>query len=517
MTAALTAEERRSAGPKNGAQATATVALDALGAVSAHVASVPQGQGHRTVLAQVIAEELGLRPQDVSVVTELDTARDAWSIASGNYASRFAAAVCGAAHLAAKRLKERLTRMAAAQLNVPAGEIEFAAGQVRARANPGNAISFARLAASSHWAPATLPPDVAQAMRETVFWTPPELTAPSDDDRVNSSLCHGFIFDVCGLEVDAVTGAVRIDHYATMHDCGRILHPGMVAGQITGGFAQALGAALYEEYAYAADGTFLTGTFADYLVPTAMEVPVPQILHAETPSPFTPLGAKGVGEGNCMSTPVCIANAVADALNLDDVTLPLTPARLAAAIAPPEAEIPAMRGARPVPERALEGRGTVRVAAPREAVFHALLDPQHLAAIIPGCRHFVQVSDTHFRCEAALGVGAVQGRYRAELHLTELVPGASVTLTGSATGGLGWAAGSGKIAFADDVAGGTIVDYAYAVEIGGKAAAVGGRLLDGAARIAIRRFFDALAQRLGASTPLWRRTLGLLPWRGRAR
>ena len=127
-------------------------------------------------------------------------------------------------------------------------------------------------------------------------------------------MCHGFIFDICGVEIDRDTAAVRIDRYVTMHDCGRILHPGMVAGQVAGGFAHALGAALLEEHAYAADGSFLAGTLADYLVPTAMEVPAPLILHRETRSPFTPLGAKGVGEGNCMSTPVCIANAVADAL-----------------------------------------------------------------------------------------------------------------------------------------------------------------------------------------------------------
>ena len=112
-----------------------------------------------------------------------------------------------------------------------------------------------------------------------------------------------------------------------MHDCGRILHPGMVAGQITGGFAHAVGAALYEEFAYGPDGSFLTGTFADYLVPTTMETVTPVILHLETPSPFTPLGAKGVGEGNCMSTPVCIANAVADALGVAAIDLPLTPAK----------------------------------------------------------------------------------------------------------------------------------------------------------------------------------------------
>jgi len=175
-----------------------------------------------------------------------------------------------------------------------------------------------------------------QALRETVFWTPPELTPPTDADEVNSSLCHGFIFDFCGVEVDRITGAVRVDKYVTMHDCGRVLHPGMVAGQITGGFAQGVGAALYEEFAYSPEGAFLTGTFVDYLLPTTTEVPAPTILHVETLSPFTPLGAKGVGEGNCMSTPVCLANAVADALGIAAIDLPMTPSKLAAHIHPPE-------------------------------------------------------------------------------------------------------------------------------------------------------------------------------------
>ena len=211
-------------------------------------------------------------------------------------------------------------------------EIEFAGGRIRAKGNPDNALPFGRVAAAAHWAPGTLAED-DQAIRETVFWTPPQLTAPTEDDGINSSLCHGFIFDFCGVEVDRVTGAVRIDKYVTMHDCGRVLHPGMVAGQVTGGFAQAVGAALYEEYAYADDGSFISGTLADYLMPTTTEVPAPLILHFESPSPFTPLGAKGVGEGNCMSTPVCIANAVADALGVAEIDLPLTPAKLAALIA----------------------------------------------------------------------------------------------------------------------------------------------------------------------------------------
>jgi len=331
ITTVLTPEERRKAGPKNGAQATATVSLDPLGGVSVHAASVPQGQGHRTVLAQIVADALGLKPSDIRVVAEFDTAKDAWSIASGNYSSRFAAAVGGAAHLAAEKVKAKLARTAASQLNVAAQEIEFAGGQARARGNPDNAIPFSRLAAVSHWSPGLVAVE-DQALRETVFWTPPELTPPTEKDEINSSLCHGFIFDFCGVEVDRMTGAVRIDKYVTMHDCGRVLHPGMVAGQITGGFAQALGAALYEEFVYAPDGAFLSGTFADYLLPTTTEVPTPLILHIETPSPYTPLGAKGVGEGNCMSTPVCLANAVADALGLASINLPMTPAKLAAHI-----------------------------------------------------------------------------------------------------------------------------------------------------------------------------------------
>ena len=332
ITAALTPEERRRAGPKNGAQSTATVSLDPLGAVSVQVASTPQGQGHRTVLAQVTADALGLKPHDIRVTADVDTAKDGWSIASGNYSSRFAPAVAGAARIAALNLRERLARVAATQLNVSPADIVFAGGRVAARANPDNAVPFARVAAAGHWAPGTIDGELGQTIRETVFWTPPELTAPNEADEINSSLCHGFIFDFCGVEIDRISGAVRIDRYVTMHDCGRVLHPAMVAGQINGGFAQALGAALYEEYAYAPNGAFLTGTFAEYLVPTAMEVPEPVIFNHESPSPFTPLGAKGVGEGNCMSTPVCIANAIADALSLDTIDLPATPTKLAALI-----------------------------------------------------------------------------------------------------------------------------------------------------------------------------------------
>src|SRR5579863_8560043 len=341
ITTVLTPAERRKAGPKNGAQATATVAIDPLGSVSVHVASVPQGQGHRTVLSQVVADVFGLAPGDIRVNSEIDTAKDAWSIASGNYSSRFAAAVAGTAKLAADRMADRLRRIAASQLNTDIDDIAFIGGHVGSKRNPDNKISFSRIAALSHWSPAALPDGIGHTIRETVFWSPAELTAPDEADHVNSSLCHGFIFDFCGVEIDRTTLQTRIDRYVTMHDCGTILHPAMVDGQVRGGFAQAVGAALYEEYAYAEDGSFLTGTLADYLLPTTAEVPEPVILHMETPSPFTPLGAKGVGEGNCMSTPVCIANAVADAIGAKDLVLPLAPAKLAEIVRGAEPEQPA--------------------------------------------------------------------------------------------------------------------------------------------------------------------------------
>jgi 2-furoyl-CoA dehydrogenase large subunit len=498
ITAVLTPAERAKAGPKNGAQATATIALDPGGAVSVHVASVPQGQGHRTVVAQIVADAFGLKPSDIRVITEMDTAKDAWSIASGNYSSRFAPAVGGAVQLAAEKLGDKLKRSAAAQLNVAPEEVEFVAGKMRARGNADNALPFGRAAAASHWAPATVA-DEDQALRETVFWTPRELAAPTEADEVNSSLCHGFIFDFCGVEVDRVTGAVRVDKYVTMHDCGRILHPGMVAGQVTGGFAHALGAALYEEYAYGEDGNFLAGTFADYLVPTTMEVPTPLILHYESPSPFTPLGAKGVGEGNCMSTPVCVANAVADALGLMEVNLPLTPAKLAAHIHPEEGPPPARIAQSPKPKdgRALYGSGEAEIAAAPERIWQMLLDPATLAAIIPGADDVQKVSDTEFRADVTLGIGPVKGRYRAVITLSDLDPPRAVTLSGQATGLLGSGRGTGNIQLRPIDDNRTALTYDYDAEIGGKVASVGGRLLDGAARFVIRQFFEALSCQLG--------------------
>jgi 2-furoyl-CoA dehydrogenase large subunit len=332
ITTVLTAEQRAKAGPKNGAVSAATVSIDPLGGVSVSIASVPAGQGHRTVCAQVVADVFGLRPADVVINTEFDTQKDAWSVAEGNYSSRFAGAVAGTVHLAATRLRERLARIACAALACEPADVRFAEGKASSAHAPERTISFTRLASSPHWAPALVPAELDVGMRETAFWTPASLTAPDEDDRINTSAAYGFAFDLCAVEIEHATGRIRIDRYVTCHDAGRLLNPALADGQVRGAFAQAVGAALFEEFRYGEDGSFQSGTFADYLVPTACEIPDPVIVHLETPSPFTPLGAKGIGEGNSMSTPVCIANAVADALStvrdVPDIGLPLTPARV---------------------------------------------------------------------------------------------------------------------------------------------------------------------------------------------
>ncbi len=328
LSTLLTPETREKAGPKNGAVSMATVNIDPLGAVTVTADVTVQGQSHETVLAQIVADELGLSTDDVEVVLELDTAKDQWSIAAGTYSSRFAGGTAVAAHMAAGQMREKIKAIAAKQLNVLPEDVELSGGKVRSRSNPDNALPFSRVAATSNWAPTLLPEGMAPALSETGIWTPPELEAPTHDDKINTSLTYGFIFDMCGVEIDPLSYQVKVDRYVSMHDAGRIMNPMIATGQIRGAFAQGVAAALYEEFCYNEEGAFLSGTFADYLVPTVSEIPQLEILHYVSPSPLTALGAKGLAEGNCMSTPVCIANAIADALGVDDVPLPATPQRI---------------------------------------------------------------------------------------------------------------------------------------------------------------------------------------------
>jgi 2-furoyl-CoA dehydrogenase large subunit len=529
ITTVLSPEQRAKAGPKNGAIATATVGVDLLGGVNVVIASAPAGQGHMTVCAQVVADVLGVQPLDVVVNVELDTAKDAWTVASGNYSSRFAGAVAGTVHLAAVQLRDKIAAIIAAQWQCEAGDIVFAAGQVRHSGNEKLVQPFTRMAALAHWAPGLLPQDMAPGLRVTAHWNPEVLTAPDAQDRVNTSAAYGFVFDLCALEVDRATGAVRVEHYITGHDAGKILNPALADGQIRGAFAQGIGAALYEEFCYGEDGSFLSGTLADYPMPTTCEVMDPIIIHQETPSPFTPLGAKGIGEGNNMSTPACVANAFADALQTHpvhagkalDVRLPLTPGRVldllgvsdppsrkaksetnneapahVAAAAGSSTTSPATTGK--AGGMGLQATGEIDIAATPQQVFDTLLNPEALARVIPGCHSLQADGENRYRAEVTVGVGFIKARYTVQLQLSQLNPPHRLCLAGSGQSAVGTGAGQGVVRLTATTTG-TRLHYDYQAQVGGKVAMVGSRMLEGASRLIIGQLFESLARQVQQS------------------
>ncbi|WP_250453967.1 molybdopterin cofactor-binding domain-containing protein [Caballeronia sp. ATUFL_M2_KS44] len=502
ITTVMPADARRKAGPKNGAIASATVSVDLLGGVVVTIASTPAGQGHMTVCAQVVADVLGLDPKDIVVNVEFDTHKDAWSVASGNYSSRFAGAVAGTVHLAATRVRDKLARVLAKQFGCAPADVRFEGARIFPNDAEDRALPFARAASNApHWAPALLPDGEEPGLRETVFWSPPHMDAPDEQDRINTSAAYGFAFDMCGVEVDRATGRVRIDRYVTVHDAGTILNPALADGQIRGAFAQGVGAALMEEFRYGADGSFQSGTLADYLMPTTCEVPDPVIVHMETPSPFTPLGAKGLGEGNNMSTPPCIANAVADALGVEDIRLPLTPPKVMAMIGiddpepsrPEYREASTTKPATPGGGRALTAQGTVDLPATPEAVFAVLLDPKALANVIPGCHALDETAPNQYRADVTVGVGMIKARFEARIGLSEIDAPRRLRLAGAGISPLGSARGSGIVELTPQGEG-TRLTYDYEAQVSGKVAAVGGRMLEGAAKVVLKQLFESLGR-----------------------
>jgi 2-furoyl-CoA dehydrogenase large subunit len=308
ITLAQTAVERAAGAPKSGNAEGAVVTITPAGGVVVQVGTAPQGQGHRTVLAQVVADELGVEPAEVRVLTELDTAVAPWTVASGSYSSRFSGIVVGAAREAARRVRAKVDAI---------------------RGHLGDAeLPLRRVAGQAHWNPEGLPDGMEPGLTAVAYWAAPNLDPPDAEDRIASSGAHGMIVDVCIVEVDAATGRVEVLDYVSVHDSGRLLNPLLADGQVRGGFAHGAGAALFERHVWDEWGNLVTASFMDYLAAGAPDLPPLRIAHRSTPSPFTALGAKGIGEGNTMSAPVAIANAVADALDRDDVTLPMTPPRV---------------------------------------------------------------------------------------------------------------------------------------------------------------------------------------------
>ncbi|HEY7677043.1 MAG TPA: xanthine dehydrogenase family protein molybdopterin-binding subunit [Candidatus Methylomirabilis sp.] len=317
--------------PKSGAFETATLNMDPSGSITVVMSSTPQGQGHQTTVAQIVADELGVRPDQVTVTDEMDTFVRKWSISSGTYSSRFSSVGTSAAALAARKMRGCLAQIAGNMLGVAPDQLDFRDGQAVVRGVPEKATPLRRIAGTAHWNPSLLPEGMEPGLQVTATFSFPLAAPPDPQDRVNSQNVYSYLADVALVEVDPETAQVTILRYATVHDPGKVINPMLVEGQTHGGALMGVAGALYEELAYDQQGQLLTSTLMDYLCPSAAEAPPMVTGFLESPSPFTLLGSKGVGESSSMTAPAAIANAVADALaplGVRVAELPLSPTKL---------------------------------------------------------------------------------------------------------------------------------------------------------------------------------------------
>lgn len=279
---------------------TSRIRIDASGNVLVHPTSHSHGQGHETTIAQVVADALGIEIERIRVVYG-DTQDVAYG--SGTLGSRSMVMAGGAAHLAAVELRDRLVRIAAHNLEVDPGDLEVADGEVRVKGSPATAVAITEIARWAHHRPERIPSDLEPTLEVTSSYGAPPGTG-AFSHAVHMAL----------VEVDPALGTVQVLRYVVAEDCGRIVNPMIVDGQVTGGVAQGLGGALLEEIVHDAEGQPLTTSLLDYLWPTAHDVPFVEIGHLESLSPFTIGGIKGMGEGGAIAPGAVIAGAVEDAL-----------------------------------------------------------------------------------------------------------------------------------------------------------------------------------------------------------
>lgn len=298
---------------------TARLTMDPSGRVEVAVGASAHGQGHRTTLAQVVADELGLTPDDVRIV-QGDT--DATPYGWGTFASRGAAVSGGACRRAGALLADKLRRVAAHLLEAAPEDLELGDGMAVVRGSPDASVSLAELARIAHHERHRLPEDETARL---------DVQAEFDPPGTFSNAAH-----VAVVEIDPGTGGVELLDYVVAEDCGVVINPVIVEGQVRGGVAQGIACALFEEVRYEpSGGQCTTATYMDYLVPTSAEVPPVRILHLETPATTTETGAKGMGEGGTIGAPAAVGNAVADALRHTDARitdLPIRPADVVAAL-----------------------------------------------------------------------------------------------------------------------------------------------------------------------------------------
>lgn len=271
-----------------------------------------QGQGHETTFAQIVAEELGIPPDDVEVVHG-DTDQTPFGL--GTYGSRSTPVSGGAAAMVSRKVRERARLVASAMLEVNPDDLEWEKGRWFVTGDPDQGRSMAEIALAAH-SNLELPEGVEGQLDATCVYNPPNLTFP-------------FGAYICVTDVDADTGQVKVRRFIAVDDCGIRINPMIVEGQVHGGLADGLGMALMQVIAFDEDGNCLGGSFMDYLLPTSVECPSWELGETVTPSPHHPIGAKGVGESATVGSPAAVVNAVIDALKplgVRHVDMPLTPA-----------------------------------------------------------------------------------------------------------------------------------------------------------------------------------------------
>ncbi|MDP6831233.1 MAG: xanthine dehydrogenase family protein molybdopterin-binding subunit [Alphaproteobacteria bacterium] len=302
--------------PVNTGTESATVRIDSTGAVTAYFGIASHGQGLETTLAQIVAEELGARLQDIEV---LHGDSDAVAHGTGTYASRSAVLAGGAAIVSARAVREQVMKAASHLLEADAGDMDAANGEIFVKGTDRR-LSFRELARAVYTEVNRLP----RELREDI-----ELEASNIYDPYFGTATPATHLAV--VEVDPETFGVTVQRYVVADDCGRIINPLIADGQVHGGVAQGIGAALLEEVVYDDTGQILTASLMDYVVPTAVEIPAMEVFHLETELPNNIGGFRGLGEGGTIGAPAAIANAIADAvghLNIDINELPMTPERL---------------------------------------------------------------------------------------------------------------------------------------------------------------------------------------------
>jgi carbon-monoxide dehydrogenase large subunit len=289
------------------------LAMDPSGFVEARIGASPHGQGLKTTLAQLLADEVGVTPDKVRVISgDTDRTPYGW----GTFASRAAVLAGGACKLAGSKLRERLAEVAAQTLEAAASDIEIGDGRAMVRGTDLG-VEVSRLARAAYHESHRFP-----AIIETGL----SAVATYDPAGTFSNACH-----VAVVEVDIATGGVKIERFVVVEDAGVLINPTIVEGQIHGGVAQGIANALYEEIVYDEAGNILTGSLADYLVPTMAEIPDLEIHHLETITDASITGVKGVGEGGAIGAPGAVINAVVDALRpfgVEIFEMPITPQRL---------------------------------------------------------------------------------------------------------------------------------------------------------------------------------------------